>query len=306
MQDGLLRTGDVIVCGNASGKVRALRDDRGQRLKEAGASVPCEVWGLDEVPLAGDRFFVVKSPQRAKQVAEDCRRRRIHEGRAQSQRVRTLEEAFKQLDSDEIPVLNIIIKGDVDGSVDALRNMLMKIPSDEVKLSIRHSGVGAVNDSDVLLADASDAIVIAFRVTPNSSTKKLAERKGVDVRQYKVIYEVADEVKSALEGLLTPDEKIETRASCHVREVFNISKVGQVAGCIVTDGLIQRGHLLRLIRDGKVVRDRNKIGSLRRFKDDVKEVRSGMECGIRLEGFDDVKPNDIIEAFEIVKLARTL
>ena len=143
-------------------------------------------------------------------------------------------------------------------------------------------------------------------MTPNAGTKRLAESKGVDVRQYKVIYEVADEIKSALEGLLVPDEKIETRATCEVREIFNISKVGQVAGCIITDGLIQRGHLLRLIRDGKVIRDNSKVGSLRRFKDDVKEVRTGMECGIRLEGFDDVKPNDIIEAFEIVKLARTL
>ncbi|MEE9296876.1 MAG: translation initiation factor IF-2 [Phycisphaerae bacterium] len=306
VQNGLLRTGDTVVCGNAFGKVRALRDDRGGRINEAGPSIPCELWGLDEVPLAGDRFFVLKSSQRAKQVAGDCRQRRVHAGRAQSQRVRSLEEAFQQHNADEIPELNIIIKADVDGSVDALRYMLMKIPSEEVKLAIRHSGVGAVNESDVLLADASDAIVIAFRVLPGSGAKHLAEEKGVDVRQYKVIYEVADDVKAALEGLLTPDEKMETRGTCTVREVFSITKVGQVAGCMVTDGVVQRNHLLRLIRDGTVVRDRSKIGSLRRFKDDVKEVRAGMECGIRIEGFDDVKPQDVIEAYEIVKLARTL
>lgn len=275
-------------------------------MKEAGASVPAEVWGLDEVPVAGDKFYQVKSLQRAKTVAEDARRRRVREGRSQSQRVRTLEDVVKRRDAGDIPELNIIIKADVDGSVDALRSMLSQIPSDEVKLSIRHAGVGAVNDSDVLLADASDAIIVAFRVLPGPAVKRLAEEKGVDVRHYKVIYQAGEDIKKALEGLLAPDERIETRGSCEVREVFNISKVGNIAGCIVTDGVVQRGHLLRLVRNGVVVRDNSKVGSLRRFKDDVKEVRSGMECGIRFEGFDDVKSGDVIQAIEIVKTARTL
>ncbi len=306
VQSGTLRTGDMVVCGNAFGKVRALLDDRGKKLKDAGPSIPVEIWGLDEVPVAGDKFYVLKSMQHAKTVAEGCRNRRVHEGRAQSQRVRTLEDVVKRRGTDEIPELNVILKADVDGSMDALRNMLAKIPSDEVKLGFRHVGVGPVNDSDVLLADASDAIIIAFRVVPSVGAKRLAESKGVDIRQYKVIYDVAGDIKKALEGLLAPDEKVEQRATCEVREVFNVTKVGTIAGCMVTDGLVKRAHLLRLTRDGTVVRDNCRIGSLRRFKDDAKEVRAGMECGIRIEGFDDVKPGDSIESFEIVKIARTL
>ncbi len=306
VQSGTLRAGNTVVCGNAFGKVRALVDDRGRKLREAGPSIPVEIWGLDEVPTAGDKFYVLKSLQRAKTVAEGCKHQRIHEGRAQSQRVRTLEEVVKRRDASDIPELNVILKADVDGSMDALRAMLSKIPSDEVTLGFRHVGVGPVNDSDVLLAHASDAIIIAFRVVPSVGAKKLAESKGVDIRQYKVIYEVADDIKKALEGLLAPDEKIEQRATCEVREVFNVTKVGTIAGCHVADGLIKRSHQLRLTREGTVVRDNCKIGSLRRFKDDAKEVRAGLECGIRIEGFDDVKPGDIIEAFEIVKIARTL
>ncbi len=306
VQSGTLRTGNVLVCGNAFGKVRALVDDRGNRVKEAGPSMPVEVWGLDEVPLAGDRFYQVKSLQRAKPIAEDSRRRRLNESRAQSRRARSLEEVVQRRDAGAVPGLNVIIKADVDGSLGALRTMLLKIPTDEVKLSIRHAAVGAVTDSDTLLADASDAIIVAFRVHAGAGTKRLAEDKGVDIRQYKVIYEVGEDIKKALEGLLAPEESIEVRATCNVREVFNITKVGTVAGCLVTEGVVQRSHLLRLIRDGTIVRDGNKIASLRRFKEDVKEIRAGMECGIRFEGFNDIKLGDVIEVIEVVKTARTL
>ena len=306
VQQGTLRTGDVLVCGNAYGKVRALLDDRGQRVKDAGPSIPVEVWGLDEVPLAGDKFYAVKRMQRAKTIGEDTRRRRLHESRTGTRRIRTLEEAFKHRNLQDLPELNIIIKADVDGSVDALRSMLEKIPNDEVLLKIRHAGVGAVTDSDVLLADASDAVIIAFRVLPAAGAKKLADERSVDLRHYKIIYEVAEDIRKALEGLLVPDEKIETRATCEVRDVFRISKVGPIAGCFVASGTIQRNHLVRLIRDGVLIRDGAKIASLRRFKDDAKEVRSGMECGIRLERFDDIKAGDVIEAYEIIKIARTL
>jgi translation initiation factor IF-2 len=306
VQQGMLKTGSVLVCGNAFGKVRALIDDRGKRIKQAGPSIPVEVWGLDEVPAAGDHFYQVKNMQVAKSVAEDVRRQRASESRAETRRLRSLEDVFKRRELGELPELNVIVKADVDGSLDALRNMLEQFPSDEVRLTIRHAAVGPVTDSDVLLADTSDAIVIAFRVTPSTGAKRLADEKGVDVRQYKVIYEVGDEIRKAMEGLLEPEEKIENRATCEVRDVFKITKLGQVAGCFVTDGTVQRNHLVRLVRDGIVVREGSKIDSLRRFKDDVKEVRAGMECGIRIENFDDIKVGDVIESYEVVKLPRKL
>lgn len=306
VQQGKLRPGMTVVCGNAYGKVRALLDDKGKRLKEAGPSIPCEVWGLDEVPSAGDRMYCLKSPQQAKAIAEEIRQERRGQAQRQTQKARSLEDVFKQRDAGEIPELNVIIRADVDGSVDALRHALGQLPKDQVTLVIRHAGVGAVTDGDVLLADASDAIVIAFRVAPSSTTRKLAEEHGVDVREYKVIYNVIEDVVKALEGLLAPEEKREQRATVEVREVFRISKVGAVAGCYVTDGIVARDHTLRLVREGVVMREDCEIASLKRFKDDAKEVRMGMECGIRLEGFDDIKQGDVLEAYEIVKIARSL
>ena len=223
-----------------------------------------------------------------------------------TQKARTLEDIFKQRDAEGIPELNVIIRADVDGSMDALRHALGQLPTDQVNLIIRHAGVGAVTDSDVLLADASSAIVIAFRVVAGATTRKLADEHGVDIREYKVIYDVIEDVTKALEGLLEPEEKLEMRATAEVRGVFKVSKVGMVAGCYVTDGLLSRGHVVRLIREGVVVRDNCQIASLRRFKDDAKEVRQGLECGVRLEGFDDVKEGDVLEAYEVVKVARTL
>lgn len=306
VQQGVLNLGDAVVCGTGYGKVRALLDDRGQRLKEAGPSIPVEIWGLDGIPAAGETLFEVASMQRAKEVAEDERSRQSRAGLQESRRVWTLEDVFTQRDRGEVPELNVIIRGDVDGSVDALKTMLGKIPSDQVRLTIRQAAVGPVNDGDILLAEASKAVIIAFRVTPSSGAKKLADEKGVAIRSYKVIYDVADDMRKAMEGLLSPDEKVEWRAAAQVREVFRVSKVGQVAGCYVSEGTIQRNHLVRLVRDGTVVRDGCKLGSLRRFKDDVKEVRAGMECGIRIEGFDDVKAGDVIESYEVAKIARKL
>ncbi len=306
VQQGTLAKGDILVCGPSFGKVRALIDDRGKRVKNAGPGIPVEIWGLDEVPAAGDPFYEVSSMQRAKTVAEDARHRRADEARASSRKSRSLEEVFQRREESEISELNVIVKADVDGSLDALKSMLGKFQNDDVKLTIRHSAVGPVNDSDVLLADASDAIIVAFRVTPAGGARRLAEDKGVDIRQYKVIYDVTDDIKKALEGLLAPDVSEETRATCEVREVFKVSKVGSVAGCFVTDGLVKRNHLARLLRDGTLVRDGCKISSLKRFKDDAKEVRAGMECGICLEGFDDVKSGDVIECYEVIETSRTL
>ncbi len=307
VEDGTLRVGQFVVCGNAAGKIRALVDDRGRRVKEAGPSIPVEVWGLDDVPSSGDKLYQVNSLQRAKDIAEETKQGRVRSSRIQSRKVNTLQEILLQRDSDDVPELKVIIKGDVDGSLAALRQSLGELPSDEVKMSIRHAGVGAVNDSDVLLAAACNGLVVAFRVDTPTNTRKLAETNRVDIRSYRVIYDVRDDVKKALEGLLPPDESVESRGTAEVREVFRLSKKGGViAGSFVTNGVIDRKHLVKVVRDGVVVRENATIASLRRFKDDAKEVRAGFECGIKVDGFDDIHAGDVVEAFEVVKTARTL
>jgi len=306
VQEGTLRKGDVVVCGNAAGKIRALHDDAGQPIESAGPSIPVEIWGLEDVPMAGDRLFQVDSMPQAKQIADEVAHRRLDDARNESRKGRSLEDLFKQRDTDEIPELNVIVKADVDGSVDVLRHSLGELPSDQVRLSFRHSGVGAVNDSDVLLAEASDAIIIAFRVTTQVGARKLAESRRVDVRYYRVVYEVIDEIVKAMEGKLAPEEKLEARGAAEVRQVFKVSRAGMVAGCMVTSGIVARSHTARVVREGIVVREGCLIESLRHFKDDAKEVRAGLECGLRLSGFDDVKPGDTIETYEIVRFARKL
>ncbi len=307
VQEGSLRTGDVVVCGPAFGRVRALLTDRGARVKEAGPSIPVEVWGLDEVPAASDRLYRVKTLHQAKSIAEETKQSRRTGALAQSRKVNTLEEMFLQRDDESVSVLNVIIKGDMEGSLAALRQALGDFPSEEVRLSIRHAGVGAVNDSDVLLAAACRGIVIAYRVELSTQVRRLADHHGVDVRPYRVIYDVHDDIKKALEGLLAPEERFEPRGAAEVREIFRLSrKAGVVAGSFVTENVLNRTHLGKIIRNGTVIREGCKFLSLRRFKDDVKEVRAGMECGIRFEGFDDVHVGDTIETYEIVKIARTL
>ncbi len=306
VQDGTLRLGEVVVCGGAFGKVRALVNDAGQRVQQATPSIPVEVWGLDDVPEAGDRFYVVENLQRAGQIANETKQRRAQENRITSTKARSLEDLFKERAAGSVPELNLIIKADVSGSASAIQDTLQKIPSDEVSLAIRHCGVGGITDSDVLLADACDGIIIGFRVAPSLGVRRLAEQKGVDIRRHKVIYEVSDDIRKAMEGLLEPEKKVEQCATAEVRDVFRITKVGMVAGCSVTDGVISRNHWARLIRDGVVIREGCKFSSLRRFKDDVREVRSGMECGIRLENFEDIKLGDVIESYEIVDVPRAL
>ena len=307
IQDGTLRVGDFVVCGNASGKVRALVDDRGRRIEAAGPSIPVELWGLDEVPASGDTLFQVETLQRAKDIATETKHSRVRSGRLESRKVTSLQEMLLQRSADEIPELNVIIKGDVDGSVAALRHSLMAFPTDEVKLAIRHAGVGAVTDGDVLLASTCRGMIVAFRVDSPAGARRLAESHGVDIRSYRVIYDVCDDVKKALEGLLAPAESIEVRGSAEVREVFHLGKkAGVVAGSLVTEGNVDRRCLVKVIRDGVVIREGATVASLRRFKDDVKDVRAGMECGIRLEGFDDIHVGDTVQAYEIIKTARTL
>jgi len=307
VQEGTLRVGDFVACGGAAGKVRALLNDRGQRIEEAGPSIPVEVWGLDDVPMAGDRLYQVETAQRAKDIASETKRTRMEAGRRLTRKARSLQEMLQQRDADETPELNLIIRADVDGSVAAINQALSDLPTDEVKLTVRHSGVGSVNDSDVLLAATCRGIVVAFRVDVSTETRRLAENHGVDIRFYRVIYDVCDEIKKALEGLLAPAESVEMRGTAQVREVFRLSrKAGVVAGSMVTEGSIDRRHRAKVIRDGVVVREGASLASLRRFKDDVREVKAGLECGIRLENFDDLHVGDVIQTYEIVKSARTL
>lgn len=306
VQEGTLRVGDFAVCGNAFGKVRALKSDQGKNKQEAGPSIPIEIWGLNDVPTSGDKLFVVENLQRAKMIATEVKQRRIENSRMQSRKVNTLEEMFKQRDSLAVPELNVIIKADVDGSIAALNQSLADFPSEEVRLSIRHTAVGSVNDSDVLLSATSKGIIIAYRVEIPTSVRRLADQHGVDIRPYRVIYNVVDDIRKALSGLLAPEERVETRGKAEIRQVFRITKAGMVAGSFVTEGLMDRNCLAKVVRDGVVVRENCKFASLKHFKDDVKEVRQGLECGIRLEGFDDVHVGDIIETYEIVKIARTL
>jgi translation initiation factor IF-2 len=307
VQEGTLRVGDFVVCGGAYGKVRALLDDCGQRIPEAGPSLPVEVWGLDDVPTAGDKLYVLDSPQRAKDIATETKQTRIESSRVHSRKVRTLEEMFLRRDAQEVPELNVVIKADVDGSVSALHQSLGDFPTAEVRLAIRHAGVGPVNDSDVLLAATCEGIIVAFRVDVAVGVRRMAEQNGVEIRSYRVIYDVCDDIKKALEGLLAPEERIEPRGSAEVRQLFKLGKkAGMVAGTYVTGGTVDRSHFAKVLRDGVIVREGCKIASLRRFKDDVKEARAGLECGIRLDGFDDIHVGDLVETYEIMKIPRTL
>jgi translation initiation factor IF-2 len=307
VREGTLKRGDVVVCGPGFGKVRMMTSDSGQRMERAGPSIPVELSGLSEIPAAGDDLFVVDSVQAAKSIAEDMQRqRRDAELTAISAKPTDLASLMASVGGDDIPELNVIIKADVQGSVDVLRTSLNKIQTDEVKLAILHAGVGAVTDSDVSLAAASRAIIIAFNVVAESAAERKAGESKVEIRSYRVIYDVENDVRKALGGLLAPTETMESRGQAEVREVFNISKVGRIAGCFVRDGVIARNHTVRVVRDGVPVKEGAGLASLKRFKDDAREVRSGLECGIRVEGFDDVKPGDIIESYEVIRTAREL
>lgn len=306
IQEGTLRVGDVVVVGNAAGKVRALLSDTVHRVESAGPGIPVEVWGLDEVPAAGDRLYQVETLPRAKEIAAEVKQTRVDAARVQIRKAKTLDEMLRRRESEEVPELSVVIRADVDGSVVALKQSLSEIPSDQVKLNVRHSGVGTVTDSDVLLAATINGIVVAFRVEPSPGAKRLADQHGVEIRSYRVIYDVVDDVKLALEGLLAPEEKIEARATIEVRQIFHIGKLGVVAGSMVTSGTVERNQLAKVVRDGVVIRDSCRFASLRRFKDDVKEVRNGLECGVRLEGFDDLHAGDVIQTYEVIKVARKL
>jgi translation initiation factor IF-2 len=316
IREGTLRKGDFVVCGGGAGRVRFLKDDMGKEIAAATPGTPVEVAGLDEVPNAGDMLYTVKSLQEAKQIAEETRDALRAEALQRTQRKPvTLADLLKTQEEGEVPELSIILKADVQGSIDALLKTLGEIPSEEVHLNFLHTGIGAVTESDVVLAEASGALIVGFNVVAESGAQKLAQTEGIDIRLYRVIYNLIDDIRAALEGLLPTIKNEEERGKAEVREVFNVSKVGTIAGCLVTEGTIMRTHYVRVVRDGQIIvpteddvkRGRHRaIASLRRFKDDAKEVRSGMECGIRVENFDDVKPGDVLEVYEVTETAQKL
>jgi len=305
VQRGTLRTGASIVAGDAHGRVRAMLDEHGESVTEAGPSRPVQVLGLISVPGAGDSFLVVSEDRIARQIAQTRQARERNAQLAKSRPRRTLEEFMDQAARGDAQELKLILKGDVSGSVEALEDALLKIEiSDEVSLRIIHRGVGAITQNDVNLATVDDAIIIAFNVRYAERVQELADREGVDVRFYSVIYGAIDEVESALKGMLKPEYEEVRLGSAEVREVYKSSKFGNIAGCIVKDGEIRRNAKARLIRDGAVVAENLAVGSLRRFKDDATEVREGFECGIGLGNFNDIKVDDVIETFEQREKAR--
>jgi translation initiation factor IF-2 len=301
VRNGTLAVGDFFICGAVFGKVRAMQNDRGGQIRKAEPSTPVEVLGLDSLPEAGDDFQVVTDTAKAKQIVNFRDQKLREQTLAKSSRL-TLERLHKQMEAGEVKELPVIIKTDVGGSAEVLTETLQKLSNDKVKVRVIHSGVGAINESDVLLASASNAIIIGFNVRPERNAAALAEQEKVDVRLHTIIYNLTDEIKLAMSGLLAPVFKEVYRGKAEVRDTFRITKVGNVAGCMVLDGVITRDSEVRLLRDN-VVAHTGKIGSLRRFKDDVSEVKSGMECGITLENFPDVKQGDIIEAFKTERVA---
>src|SRR5260370_166954 len=301
VRNATLRVGDYFICGAVFGKVRAMLSDRGEQVREAEPSMPVEVLGLESLPEAGDDFQVVTDTAKAKQIVL-YREAKVREATmAKSSRL-TLEQLHQQMKQGEVKELPIILKTDVGGSAEVLTETLRKLSNEKVKIDVLRSGVGAINESDVLLASASNAIVIGFNVRPERNAAALAEQEKVDVRLHTIIYNLTDEIKSAMSGLLAPVFKEVYKGKAEVRETFRITKVGNVAGCQVLAGSISSKSEMRLLRDNVVVYT-GKIGSLRRFKDDVTEVKTGMECGITLENFPDVKQGDIIEAFVTERVA---
>ena len=304
VQNGSMKVGDIVVAGVHHGKIKAMFNERGARTNEAGPATPVLILGLDGAPQAGDTFHVMENESEAKSVTN--KRHQIYrEQGLRTQKHITLDEIGRRIAIGDFKELNIIVKGDVDGSVEALADSLLKLTTEEVQVNIIHKAVGPITEGDVLLASASNAVIIGFQVRPSMAARKLAEQEQIDIRLYSVIYNAINEIKSAIEGMLAPEIEEKIIANLEVRDVFKITKVGTVAGCMVLDGKIHRNSTIRLIRDGIVVYTGN-LGSLKRFKDDVKEVSSGYECGLNIDRFNDLKVGDIIEAFEVIEIARKL
>jgi len=304
VQNGTLKIGDYLLAGKHSGKVKAMFDERGKTLTEVPPSTPVSVLGLDGAPQAGDSFNVLEDEKEAKQIAAK-RTQLLREQNVRTQKHITLDEIGRRIALGDFKELNIILKGDVDGSVEALTDSLQKLSTEEIQVNIIHKGVGAITESDVLLATASDAIVIGFNVRPTGNSRELAEKEAIDIRSYSIIYDAINDVKDAMEGMLSPDLKEEVTGMAEIRETYKISKVGTIAGCMVLSGKIFRNSGVRLIRDGVVIYT-GVLDSLKRFKDDVKEVAKGYDCGLQIKNYNEIKEGDQIECFKEVAVKKTL
>lgn len=304
VQNGTLKVGDYMLAGKHHGKVKAMHDERGHVVKEAGPSTPVSVLGLDGAATAGDKFTVFEDEREAKAIAAK-RTQLLREQSVRTQRHITLAEIGRRIALGQFKELNIILKGDVDGSVEALSDSFSKLSTEEIQINIIHKGVGAITETDVMLASASDAIIIGFNVRPTGNARQLADKEEIDIRNYSIIYDAIDDLRDAMEGMLSPEMKEEITGTAEIREVFKISKVGSIAGCMVTDGKISRNSMVRLIRDGVVVFT-GELATLKRFKDDVKEVSKGYDCGIQIKNYNDIEQNDIIEAYQEVAVKKKL
>jgi len=304
VQTGTLKIGDYILAGKHSGKVKAMFDERGNHVDEAPPSTPISILGLDGAPQAGDNFNVLEDEREAKQIAAK-RTQLLREQNVRTQRHITLDEIGRRIALGDFQELNIILKGDVDGSVEALTDSLQKLSTEEIQVNIIHKGVGAITESDVLLASASDAIVIGFNVRPMGNARAVAEKEEIDIRSYSIIYDAINDVKDAMEGMLSPEMKEEVTGTAEIRETYKISKIGTIAGCMVTSGKIYRNSGVRIIREGIVVYT-GALASLKRFKDDVKEVAKGYDCGLQIKNYNDIKVEDTIEFYQEVAVKKTL
>ncbi len=304
VEAGTMCIGDVVLVGRYSGKVRAMHDEHGRPVEEVLPSMPVSILGINGAPSAGDKFYVLEDEREAKDIAVKREQLYREQGLRTTKHI-TLDEIGRRLAIGDFKELNIIVKGDVDGSIEALSDSLLNLSTEEIQVNIIHKGVGAISEADVNLASASDAVIIGFQVRPTLGARRLSDEEQIDIRLYSVIYKAIDEIKDAMEGMLSPDIEEKVLGSAEIREVFNITKVGTIAGCFVLSGLIKRSSKIRVIRDGVVIHT-GTLGSLKRFKDDVKEVKNNYECGLNVEKFNDIQVDDVIEAFEEVEVARKL
>ncbi len=304
VQSGTLRVGDVLLAGCYSGRVKALHNERGVTVKEAGPATPVIILGLNGAPQAGDLINVMEDEREARDIANKRLQLQREQG-IRTQKHITLDEIGRRLAIGDFKELNVIVKGDVDGSIEALCDSLLKLSTDKIHIKIILKAVGAISESDVMLASASNAIIIGFQVRPTVNARKLAEEEQIDIRLYSIIYNAINEIKDAMEGMLAPEFQEKIVCNVEIREVFNVTKVGIIAGCMVLDGKISRNTKVRVIRDGIVIHS-GSLGSLKRFKDDAKEVATGFECGLNIEGFNDIKVGDIIEGYDMVEVKAKL
>jgi translation initiation factor IF-2 len=304
VQSGTLKVGDVVLAGQTYGRVRAMLDEDGKVVKEAGPSTPVEIQGLTEVPQAGDEFMVLTDERRAREIAT-YRAGKYRSTKLAKQQAAKLENMFTDMTAGEVKMLPIIVKADVQGSQEALSQSLVKLSTEEVKVQLVYAAVGAISESDINLAIASKAVVIGFNVRADAGARKLAENNGIDIRYYNIIYDAVDELKAAMSGMLAPEKKEEVIGAAEIRTVFVASKIGTVAGCMVTSGMVTRSAHFRLLRDNVVIYT-GELESLKRLKDDVREVKEGFECGIKLKNYNDIKEGDQLEFFEVKEIARTL